>query len=182
MEEIWKSIKGYEGVYEISNRCNVRSLKFEKIRILRQGISQGYMLVKLCLNGKAKSYLTHRLLYEAFVEQIPEGMQIDHIDGNRMNNDLSNLRCLNNQENTQAALDRKRASGKLKSKHRCVSLKTFDKYTYWNVRIRINDKNMSIGSYKNEEDARMAAEEASRGIYPQKFIDRLAKKGIVIGK
>lgn len=49
---------------------------------------------------KAFNYLVHRLVYEAFVGPIPEGMTIDHIDGNKLNNHYSNLQLLSREENT----------------------------------------------------------------------------------
>ena len=67
------------------------------------------MPLGLTINKKQKAFSLHRLLYETFIGPIPEGAQIDHIDGNRANNDLSNLRVVNQSENTKNAFDNGRA-------------------------------------------------------------------------
>jgi len=97
MQEIWKDIKGYEGLYQISNLGNVISLKHrwgfrKKPRIVKQQLSKkGYMRVKLSKNNKNKIFMTHRLVYESFVGNIDENYEINHIDYNRSNNQISNL-------------------------------------------------------------------------------------------
>lgn len=96
--EIWKDIKGYEGLYQVSNLGRVRSLgnnKNRKEKILKHVLNdRGYPTVGLCKNGKAKRCYVHRLVYEAFIGEIPEGMQINHKDENKENNVLSNIDTL----------------------------------------------------------------------------------------
>lgn len=69
----------------------------------------GYLRVGLTIDKRNKMFSLHRLLYETFIGPIPEGAQIDHIDGNRANNDLSNLRVVNQSENTKNAFANGRA-------------------------------------------------------------------------
>lgn len=114
MEE-WKDIKGYEGLYQISNYGNCKSLDRIIERKTRWGdlakivykgkilspnkVGGGYLKYDLCKNGKYQAKSAHRLVYETFVDNIPEGMEIDHIDCNRENNNVKNLRCVTRKEN-----------------------------------------------------------------------------------
>lgn len=91
--EIWKDIKGYEGLYQVSNLGRVRNKKTKKI--LKTWLNQyGYIRVSLHKNGKQKWHLVHRLVYEAFIGEIPNGMQVNHKDENKENNVLSNIDTL----------------------------------------------------------------------------------------
>lgn len=99
--EVWKDIVGYEGLYQASNLGRIRSFykphgKLRKVpKILKQRLSnKGYPMVNLSKNGKAKKYSVHRLVYEAFIGKIPEGMQVNHKDENKQNNVLSNIDTL----------------------------------------------------------------------------------------
>lgn len=110
MEEIWKDIKDYEGLYQISNLGRVRSLdryvkkngklKFVKRKIINPFLNQGgYLQVHLSKNGNGKKYSVHRLVYEAFVGEIPEGMQVNHISECKTENFLENLNLMTPKEN-----------------------------------------------------------------------------------
>lgn len=110
MNEIWKPIKGYEGYYEISNFGKVRSLD----RIVKQGTSlrkvkaktinlhigaYGYPCVSLCKDGKTKCFPIHRLLARAFIPNPENKPHIDHIDTDKTNYRLDNLRWCTQKEN-----------------------------------------------------------------------------------
>ena len=100
-----KFIEGYDA-YEITEEGQVFSHKGKKPRLLKpQPASQskkGYLQVRLYDNsGKlGKLQYVHRLVYTHFVGDIPEGLEIDHIDGNPRNNTLSNLQLLSRRDNT----------------------------------------------------------------------------------
>jgi len=100
MEEIWKPVVGYEGLYEISNLGKVKSLKYGKERILKPRNNKGYLEVDLPKDGKHKSYKVHRLVAQAF---IPNDdlfkTEINHIDENKENNNVNNLEWCNRQYN-----------------------------------------------------------------------------------
>ncbi|MGY3716761.1 NUMOD4 motif-containing HNH endonuclease [Sutcliffiella cohnii] len=95
---MFKDIKGYEGLYQINEYGEVKSLARRKgsvfcnTRILKQERNNaGYMRVTLCKENKTKRHFIHRLVYETFVGSIPEGYQIHHKDEDKENNHYSNL-------------------------------------------------------------------------------------------
>jgi len=101
--EIWKDIPGYEGKYQVSNLGNVKSMNYmhtKKEHILIKSVQPtGYHTVTFCKNGKAKQYLVHRIVYQTFAGEIPEGMQVNHIDENKLNNNIDNLNLMTPKEN-----------------------------------------------------------------------------------
>lgn len=102
--EIWKDIKGYKGLYKISNLGNVKSLNYNKTRKEKikktYSNNQSYTRVHLSKNGKEKSYLVHRLVYEAFYGKIPFWMQVNHINERKNDNRLENLNLMTPKQNT----------------------------------------------------------------------------------
>lgn len=102
--EIWKPVVGYEGLYEVSNQGNVRSLdrtvkakdnstRILKGKILKQALhTSGYdKFVNLCKNSKSKSRLVSHLVVEAFIGPRPEGLVVLHGKRGRLVNTLENL-------------------------------------------------------------------------------------------
>lgn len=89
-----------------------KSRRYYKEHIIKPKFTSRYWYVTLSHNGIKKSYRIHRLIYLAFIGPIPENMVIDHIDGNRNNNSLDNLRCVtqaNNVRNPNTKFNGKRA-------------------------------------------------------------------------
>ena len=101
--EIWRDIKGFEGLYQVSNLGRVKSLKRSyrvKEKILKPYTnSWGYYQVGLHKNSIRKMYLVHRLVWEAFNGHIPEGLQVNHLDERPINNRLENLNLMTCKEN-----------------------------------------------------------------------------------
>ena len=88
--EIWKDITGYNGLYKISNKGRVLSLR--KDNILKPIDSHGYKYVHLCNKyHKRKNKSVHRLVCEAFIDNPNNLPEINHIDGNKANNSVDNL-------------------------------------------------------------------------------------------
>ena len=104
LNEIWKPIEGFSTPYEISEHGVVRSLNYSKtgeIKELKPKIDRyGYIVYGLSNNGKVTWITAHRLVYNAFFGTIPEGMQINHIDEDKTNNNINNLELVTPKENS----------------------------------------------------------------------------------
>lgn len=146
--EIFKDIKDYELLYQISNFGNVKSLKRDKEKILKPSINTGgYLQVGLCKNGIKKTHDIHKLVAIHFLGHSPNGHElvINHKDFNKSNNSVHNLEIVTTRENTN-------------KKH----LKSSSKYTgvYWHKQknkwascIMINGKLKHLGLFIKEHDA-----------------------------
>lgn len=96
-KEIWKDIKGYEGLYQVSNYGRI--INYKSKRILKGRVSFGYLRITLYKYGKAKTFMVHRLVAEAFISNPNKLPQINHKDENKMNNNVNNLEWCNSQYN-----------------------------------------------------------------------------------
>lgn len=116
-EEIWKDIAGYEGLYQVSNLGRVKGLdrviyrsstpQYVKGKIMSQGLlNTGYRYVTLWNKKNRQVFLVHRLVAEAFLPKQHGKNVVDHIDGIRTNNHVSNLRWCTRKENTNFPLAR----------------------------------------------------------------------------
>lgn len=102
--EIWKSIKGYEGHYDISSNGRVRSFKHGVNILVINWKPNGYGFISLSLNGNLKYYHIHRLVAHAFIPNPENKPQVNHKDCNKSNNNLSNLEWMTGKENCLHAL------------------------------------------------------------------------------
>ena len=96
MKEKWTDIKNYENCYQVSNLGNIRSLPrngtIKHIRILKPYIdNHGYYIVTLSCKNIKKTYKIHRIVAETFINNPNNKTQINHIDGNKLNNNINNL-------------------------------------------------------------------------------------------
>lgn len=111
MIENWKELKGHREIYEISDLGNVRTKTRNGARgkiVLGHSLSQhinstGYFRVSLNLDGRSKSYFTHRLVAMLFVQKVEGKDCVNHIDGNKLNNRFDNLEWVTPSENQQHA-------------------------------------------------------------------------------
>lgn len=140
MKEIWKPIRNYNN-YEVSNLGNVRN----KEKILKLSLStSGYYKIGLWKNGKMKNKYIHRIIIENFYNVLPKDKKtvIDHIDNNKLNNRIDNLQIVTNRYNS--IKDKNSKSG-----YSCI----YKNNKKWLVRVRINGKKTSLGTFENIEDA-----------------------------
>ena len=93
MNEIWKDIVGYEGLYQVSNLGNVKRINFFKKErfVIPCSNGSGYLYVSLSKNNKRKNFYIHRLVATAFIENHDNLPVINHKDENRSNNSVDNL-------------------------------------------------------------------------------------------
>ena len=106
MQEIWKPIPNYEDFYEVSNLGNVRTLNWNRtnqIRLLSPFDNGGYLRVSL-VHGKKQHKLVHVLVANAFIPNPDNKPYVNHIDGNKRNNNVSNLEWCTVKENVNHAI------------------------------------------------------------------------------
>ena len=173
-----KNVVGYEGKYAISEDGRV----FNLIRgiEMKQHDIDGYMCVKFRVNNEIKNYRVHRLVYAAFKGRIIDNLVIDHIDGNKKNNNIENLRQLPNRENCNLGIQEKRKD-KLPR-----GVRRFNKDNMFGAEIGIEKERYYLGTFKTPEEASDAYQSALRNwldkkIKPQKR-DRSVKLCKTCGK
>ena len=152
MEEIWKDVVGYEGLYQVSNLGRVKSIA-HKVRC-RGGFrtlptklmspqtdkkKNFYYFVRLHKNGVAKSYFVHRLVAVAFIDNPNNLPQINHKDGNKRNNNVNNIEWCTASENSHHAF----TTG--------LSTPTISHYRGVQA-FRFSD-NSFVGEYKSQHEA-----------------------------
>lgn len=134
-EEIWKDIEEYEGLYQVSNMGNVKSVnrkvknslsKSGYIEIKSQIMKQkqrkdGYMYIQLSKNGKSKGFFVHRLVAKAFIPNPENKPYIDHINTIRNDNRIENLRWATREENDHNPITLKNRIGKCGIKIKCLN-------------------------------------------------------------
>lgn len=111
MQEIWKDIPGYEGLYEASNQGRIRKLAYIQYKKYNNGVfganingknirakknNRGYWQVRLYKDGQTFNYLVHRLIAMTFIENVNIMPQVNHKDENKDNNRADNLEWCDN--------------------------------------------------------------------------------------
>lgn len=163
--EIWEDVKGYEGLYQISNFGRVFSLEKSTINngfaaikfafFVKTNIRCGYLVVRLFKSGNAKTYPIHRLIAINFIPNILNKPCINHIDRNRQNNAIENLEWVTYRENAS------HATKLLITKTSPFTGVSWNKnYNKWVSYIQINKKRNHLGYFVNELDAKVAYEDA----------------------
>jgi hypothetical protein len=106
----WKEIKGYSS-YEVSNEGNIRNKETMQM-VKPHKARNGYSLIKLYRDGKPFTRQVHRLVAMAFIGDV-EGLEVNHKDGNKANNNVENLELVSRSENIKHAY----ANGLMKDHH-----------------------------------------------------------------
>lgn len=155
MQEIWKDIKEYEGLYQVSNKGRVRRILFvnnkakkRKIKILKPNFRNGYVIYCLCKNNIRKVFQAHQLVANAFIENPKKYKIINHKNYDRTDNNINNLEwCTQSYNVMHGAVKRT----KLQMKNRYDTFGVYfrkDREVY-----EVILKGKYIGTFKNKEDA-----------------------------
>jgi hypothetical protein len=154
-KEIYKYIPGYKNDYEVSNFGNVKSIRFNKEKILKSAqTGNGYLKVNLFKNGKSKSFKIHQLVLMAFLNYTPSGYSFvcDHINDIKTDNRLDNLQVITNRENCR------KTQGRYSSQYKGVCWNK--QHNKWRSEIMINYKKVHLGHYTDEYQAHLAYQKA----------------------
>jgi len=156
MTEIYKDIPNYGGIYQVSNKGNVKSFKNDIPKKLKPSCKKTYLGVTLSMAGKLKTLQIHQLVAMAFLNHIPSrtGLVVDHVDGNPLNNNLNNLQLLTTRQNTSKGWLAKETT----SIYTGVCWNKQDKK--WRASIKIKGRTKYLGNFIEEFDARDAYKKA----------------------
>ena len=184
MKEVWKEVKGYEGLYEVSNTGKVKSLygwngkkHVCRQRIMRPTIvDMGYgyrrYVINLCKEGKKKHYSVHRLIAEAFLPNPNNYKVVNHIDCNPLNNCVENLEWCTQKHNIEHAIKMRRYKN-FSYLTECQKMDICQMYKYGKTAKQIaNHFNISVNVVKNVV--------FSYGINKEKYKNYKTKYGINI--
>lgn len=147
--ELWKQLIDYPNYY-VSNLGNVKN-KYEKI-LKPHNNGLNYYQVSLYKNNKSKTYYIHRLVALCFLDNYDDKLEIDHIDRDKSNNKVSNLR---NATRSQQCINKNKKSNTY-SKYIGVTYDKLKQINPWKAAIRINGVKKYIGSFDTEEEAYQA--------------------------
>lgn len=140
VNEIWKDIPDYEGYYQVSNLGRVRSLdrtltltsrgatysRTKKGCVLAPSLQRGYYFVSLYRQLKPFRIAVHALVAQAFIGDRPKGFQVNHLDGNKLNNSFDNLEYCSPKENTRHAHATGLCDSKIGDNHHAAILRSVD--------------------------------------------------------
>ena len=141
-----KDIIGYEDKYAVDEQGNVYSKNYHrsgKTKMLKaHPVSGGYLAVTLCKEGKKKTLMVHRLMAEVYLPDFCKELEVDHMDRDKLNNNLSNLRMVSKSQNQWNRSPKGYSYNKSMGKYQACIMK--------------NNKQHYLGYFLKEEDARQA--------------------------
>lgn len=169
VQEIFKDIPNYEGLYQVSNLGRVKSLqrnvnhfkgglKVVKEKILKEDLSKvGYSCFRLSKNNKVKKFTVHQLMAITFLNHIPCGydLVVDHINNIKTDNRLENLQIITQRQNSS-----KDKNGTSKY----TGVYWFKESKKWRCQIRIKGKLKDLGLFTDEYKAHLAYQEELKKI------------------
>ena len=152
MAEVFVNITGYSN-YQVSNCGNVKNIRTGRVLKSQDG-RNGYLQVNLSNDGEKSTKKIHKLVANAFLENPENKRCIDHIDHNRTNNRISNLRYATNSENSQnKSMQSNNTSG-------IVGISFHKASQKWTAQIFVNGLKKHLGSFDDKNDAITARQEA----------------------
>lgn len=153
MQEEWKPVVGYEGLYEVSNLGRVKSLpRYRTIKsekILKQNLKSGYFFVRLYNKSLHQDIKVHQLVAMSFLGYKRNGLQdvvVDHINENKFDNNLNNLQLTTQRHN----------SSKSKISNTGITGVYKTKYNKFRAIIKVGYKQIHLGYFKTKEEAHLA--------------------------
>ena len=168
-KEIWKDVPGYEGHYQASDLGRVRSLdriityksgasKLLKGKVLSPRMNSGYKKVDLAMEGRKKTFKFSQLVAMAFLGHTPNGhtLVIDHIDGNRLDDRVENLRIVTQRANASTCF--RTNNGTFSSEY--VGVYWNSNSLKWSSSIHYDGISVYLGLFDNEIDASNAYQKA----------------------
>lgn len=120
MVEIWKDVDGYDGLYQVSNIGNVRSLNYRGTGLVRNLVPKVNNCGRLWVDLRGKPLLVHRLVAKAFIPNPNEYPQINHKDENPKNNVVENLEWCTGEYN-RSVYSAKKSRGRPKVRHKPIN-------------------------------------------------------------
>ncbi len=145
MTEKWKNINGFDGFYQISDQGNIKSFKGQTPKNLKAGTDKdGYKYVLLS-GSSVKNVTVHKLVALHFCDGHQEGLQVNHINGNRSDNRSVNLEWVTHRQNQE----RYRSN---RAKYGCGISRT--KSGRYRLNILVKGKNKYLGTYDTAQQAR----------------------------
>lgn len=152
INENWKPIEGYEGLYEVSDLGNVRSLNYRrtgKPQVLKlSDDSYGYLQINLCKNRERKCSRVNILVAQAFIPNPENKPEVNHKDEDKHNNRVDNLNWCTREENMEWGTCRERITKSLKKTvtqytNDGVPIKVWDSATQVEIELGINQSSIS---------------------------------------
>ena len=140
--EIWKDVKGYEGLYQVSNLGNVKGLKRGKL-LKKSTVSKGYEMVSLCKKNVKKSFEVQTIVASSFLVPLKVKCHVDHINEIKNDNRLCNLQYLTPRQNISKS--KKPSSG-------FTGVYYDSKRNRFRAMICINNKRKHLGWFKTAKE------------------------------
>ncbi len=165
-KEEWKPVYGYEGLYEVSNCGNIKSLNWYSHKGLEHIITpqltkKGYLRIVLYKDKKVKSLSMHRIVWEAFNGPIPDDLQINHINEVKTDNRIENLELCTNLYNMRYGTRSQRVKDKLINRaDQSKAVACFDRE---GNQVNIFPSLAEAGRWIGKKDSKMNISSAVRG-------------------
>ncbi len=157
--EDWNDIPKYEGIYQASTKGNIRNTKGKILKPWK--INSGYLVIRLHKDGVKRSWLVHRLIVKTFIEGTLQGKEVNHLNGNKVDNSIGNLELCTSSENKLHALStglkvyNRPSLGKIRNTSGSVYHNVaWDKYrSKWKTSIWYKGKTVGQKRFNSETEA-----------------------------